>query len=165
MQLWTGRYAEAVESLERASRDAPNYYQIWANLGDAYRAAGRGDSAAGAYTRSIALARDQLRLDPRDAAAHSFLATGLAKTGSLEEAGAEVRAALELDARNPNILSDAAIVAALAGRTAEALGWLRRAVEAGYCRSILARQPEFSRLREEPEFRSIVAAPREAAGS
>ena len=164
-QLWTGRDTEAVTSLERASGRSPKNFVIWGNLGDAYRVRKRGDDAAKAYERSIALAREQLRLDPRDAAAHSFVATGLARTGQLAAATEEMRLALESDAKDPNVLSDAAIVAALAGRDAEAIEWLRKAVAAGYCPEIIAKQPEFAGLREEPAFRSLVAAPRPAAGS
>ena len=61
-------------------------------------------------------------------------------------------------------MSDAATVAALAGRDADALALLRQAVALGYCAEILARQPEFERFRDDPEFRSIIAAPRKAAG-
>jgi hypothetical protein len=72
---------------------------------------------------------------------------------------------IELDPKEPDTLSDAAVVAAIAGRDAEALAWLRRAVGAGYCREIILRQPEFARLRDNPDFRAIVAAPQKAAGS
>jgi hypothetical protein len=48
----------------------------------------------------------------------------------------------------------------LGGRTAEALDWLRKAADAGYCREIIARQPEFAPVRDSPEFRAIVAAKR-----
>jgi Flp pilus assembly protein TadD len=156
-QLWTGRSAEAVASLETASRAAPNNYMIWGNLGDAYRAAraprGKADEA---FTRSIKLARAQLRLNPQDATAHSFLATSLAKTGHVAEAAAPMREALALEEKNPNMLSDAAIVAALSGRTDEALSWLRKAVDAGYCRAIIARQPEFEALRNRREFQEVI---------
>ena len=52
-----------------------------------------------------------------------------------------------------------------AGKPDEALAFLRRAVDAGYCRQILGRQPEFASLRGSPEFESIVAGPRKAAGT
>ncbi|MGH9363810.1 MAG: protein kinase domain-containing protein [Thermoanaerobaculia bacterium] len=164
-QLWTGRYAEAIESLETAARNGPNNFVVWGNLGDAYRGAGRTEKAAEAYGRSLALAREKLLLNPRDTQAHQCIATSLAKTGHAAQAEEPMRQALSLDPRDPSVLSDAAIVAALAGRTAQALEWLRKAVEAGYCRDILLRQPEFTRLKDEPEFRSIVTAPRAAAGT
>jgi serine/threonine protein kinase/Flp pilus assembly protein TadD len=165
-QLWAGRYGEAVEALEKATVQGASDYRVWGNLGDAYRAArGQREKAAEAYERSIKLAREKLRLNPHSAEAHSFIATGLAKTGHPAEASEHAGAAISLDSKNPDILSDAAVVAALAGRDAEALEWLRKAVAAGYCRAIIARQPEFARLKDEPAFRSIVAAPRAAAGS
>ena len=164
-QLWMGRYAEAVASLQRADRYAPNY-QVEANLGDAYRSL-RGNEAnsARAYEGSIALAREQLRLNPNDATAHSWLATGLAKTRRSAEAGSEIKRALELDPKDPGILFDAATVAVLADRKPEALGWLRKAVERGYCRDIIVRQQEFERFSHDPAFQAIIAAPPRAAGS
>ena len=162
--LWTGRYPEAVTYLELASRYAPKNYQIQANLGDAYRSVRKPAKATAAYERSIALAREELRLNPREAIAHSYLATGLAKTSHPAEAAVEVNQALDLDPKEPSILLDAAVVAALGGRTAEAMGSLRKAVEAGYCRTIIARQPEFERFRKEPAFQAIIAAPPKAAG-
>src|SRR5205814_6568880 len=76
-QLWTGRYAEAIASLELAARSAPKNFQIQANLGDAYRAVKRSGNATAAYARSIALAREQPRLNPRDAIAHPYDASVL----------------------------------------------------------------------------------------
>jgi Flp pilus assembly protein TadD/TolB-like protein len=165
-QLWTGHSAEAVASLERATRGAPNDYQIWSNLGDAYRSTpGSAARAQEAYARSVALARDQLRINAQDAEARAAIATGLAKTGHTAEASEEIRKALAIEDKSADVLADAAAVAALDGRAADALDWLRKAVGAGYCRTTIARQPEFASLRDNPEFRSIIAAPRSAAGS
>jgi Flp pilus assembly protein TadD/TolB-like protein len=163
--LWTGHPVEAAASLERAAREKPADFQIRGNLGDAYRAQGDPRKAGEAYATSIALSRAQLGLNPNDATAMSYAATGLAKTGHPAEAQEQMRGALVLDQKDPNILSDAAIVAAIAGRDAEAIAFLRRAVDAGYCREIITRQPEFARLQQNPEFRSIIAAPQKAAGN
>jgi tetratricopeptide (TPR) repeat protein len=163
-QLWIGRTAEAVASLESAASQDPNDSQVFSNLGDAYRALGEGRKSADAYGKSIALARAELGINPNDATVLSCLATGLAKTGHVAESEEPIRRALALDQKDPNVLSDAAIVAVLAGRDADALEWLRKAAAAGYCRDIIARQPEFARLQQNPEFRSIVAVPQKAAG-
>jgi len=164
-QLWTGHPAEAVASLERAAGESPSSFMIAGNLGDAYRARGDSSKAGVAYARSIALARAQLDLNPKHAVARSYVATGLAKTGHSVEASQEMARAIALDPKEPDLFSDAAIVAALVGRDADALAWLRKAVAAGYCRQTIAAQPEFARFRDNPDFRSIVAAPRNAAGS
>ena len=89
----------------------------------------------------------------------------LARTGHLDDGAKELQAALRIDPEDSMALAEAGVVAALRGRSAEALATLRKAVAAGYCPQILARQPELASLRESPEFQSIVAAPRKAAGS
>ena len=162
--LWTGHYAEAIRNLETASKLAPDDFRIQYNLADAYRGAGQKQKAESAYTRALALARESMKLNPKDTQAHLVVATGLAKTGRTEQARESMRDALALDPKDPDLLAGAATVAALAGDSEETLDWLRKAVDAGYCRDIAIRQPEFSRLRNEPGFRSIVAAPQKAAG-
>ena len=164
-QLWAGRAAEAAVSLERAAAATPGEYRIWGNLGEAYAdSPATAPKAKAAYEKSIALAREQLRLNPRNGEAYSYIATGLARTGRVAEADAPMKQALELEEQDPAVFADAATVAALAHRDAEALGFLRRAVDAGYCPTIFTFRPEFARFRENPEFRSIVVAPQKAAG-
>jgi Flp pilus assembly protein TadD len=164
-QLWTGRTSEAVTSLEMASREAPNDFVIWGNLADAYRAArAPKQKSEECLERSISLARSALELNPSDAVAHSFIATCLAKMGHGSEAAEAMRKALALDEKNPSLLADAAVVAALGGRDSEAMEFLRKAVSAGYCPAVIAKQPEFARFANELRFRSIVASPSSTAG-
>ncbi len=164
-QLWTNHPTEAVATLESAAAVTPSEYRIQENLGDAYRAAGSPAKATEAYSRSIALAREQLRINPKNPDALAFLATGLAQTGHTAEAEEPIRQAVSIKGQDSSVLVNAATVAALSGRDPEALAWLRKAVAAGACRAIIAWQPEFHRFRENPEYRSIIAAPRSAAGS
>ncbi|MDQ6892463.1 MAG: protein kinase [Acidobacteriota bacterium] len=164
-QLWRGRNAEAVTLLEMAARNAPNDFEIWNNLGEAYRASGAAGKAAEAYGRSISLATEQLRLNPRDVVAHSFLATSYARTGRPREADEHCRQAVALDGQNPDVLMDAAIVSVLSGRNAEAVAFVQKSIRAGYCAAIVAKMPDFAALRSDPGFKAIVAAPRNAAGS
>jgi tetratricopeptide (TPR) repeat protein/TolB-like protein len=163
-ELWMGRETDARKHLEVASELEPGSFAIWGNLGDAYRRTRTGEKADAAYRRSIDLARERLRMNPNDTEALSFLATGLAKTGKAAEASEPMRRSLAASPKDPVAHSDAATVAALAGRDADALALLRQAVALGYCGEILARQPEFERFRDNPEFRSIIAAPQRAAG-
>ena len=163
--LWTGHAAEAVASLERGARESPNDFMIRGNLGDAYRARGDTANSNAAYALSVTLARVQLGLNPNDVLARCYVASGLARTGHTAEASKEMGRVIALEPKEPDVFVDAAIVAALAGNDGEALNWLRRAASAGYCRDIILWQPEFARFRDNPDFRSIIAAPRSAAGS
>ena len=159
-QLWMGQTGEAVGVLEQAVKNGPKDWQIRANYADALTANGETEKARDSYEQSIALCREAIALNPTDAVAHSSLGTSLARTKRQSEAAREIQAALALDDREPNVLWDAAVVSMLSGQTKEALSWLRRAADAGYCRDIIARQPEFAAVRDSPDFRTIVAGKR-----
>jgi tetratricopeptide (TPR) repeat protein/TolB-like protein len=164
-QLWTGHPKEALEVLEVAARSAPDDFQIWGNYGDALAENGLRDRAREAYEKSIALARQALTVNPVNGDALSFAATGLARVGRFVEAAEPMAKALAADQKESFVYTDAGVVAALSGRRADALGWLRKAVDAGYCRQIIARMPEFATLRETAEFQAIVAPSRKATAS
>ena len=163
--LWTGHPVEALAALETAARQAPNNFEVWGSYGDALAETGARERAEEAYERSISLAREALKLNPSDGAALAVLGASLARTGRLDQGARAVEAALAINREEAMVLAEAAMIAALRKRPAEALAWLKKAVDAGYCPQILARQPEFAELRGSPEFKSIVAAPHKAAGS
>ena len=157
MQFFLGRTREAAASFEKAVELTPEHYNLWANLGDAYRwTPGLEPKAAAAYARAIALAREELRVNPQDGGVHSVLALCLAKTGAAAAAERHVRAALATAPDSPDLLYNASLVAALAGRRAEALRLLGRAAEAGYSRALIASEPELAGLRREAAFQAIV---------
>jgi Flp pilus assembly protein TadD len=164
-ELLTGRATQAVRTLAGAAEALPTDYRVWANLGDAYRAAGRPADARRVYERSIELARAELRLNAEDPAAHSLLATSLARTGRPAEAEEPMRRALAAAGGDPQVLLDAAAVAALNGRRDQALDLAGRAIAAGYCRALVASAPDLAPLRADPRFRALVSAPQTAAGS
>jgi len=67
------------------------------------------------------------------------------------------RAASDLSPGDPLIAYNAACCLALLGRKADALAYLRRAVESGFTsREFIERDKDLMRLRKEPEFREIL---------
>ncbi|HVF60682.1 MAG TPA: protein kinase [Thermoanaerobaculia bacterium] len=157
MQFFLGRTRAAASSFEKAVELTPQHFYVWANLGDAYRwTPGLEPKAAAAYARAIALAREELRVNPQDGVVHSVLALCLAKTGDDAAAERHVRAALASAPDSPELLYNAALVAGLAGRRAEALRLLGRAAEGGYSRALIASEPELAGLRGEAAFQAIV---------
>ena len=160
-QYYLGRYADAATSYENSVRLLPDHYENWGNLGDAYRQIpGREAHAAEACEKSVALARTELATNPRDATARSYLALCLAKTGKTTEAETEARRSLEAESAAPEILYNAAIVSNRAGKSAEALDRLRKALQAGYTAEIARREPELANLRGVPAFQEIVQSER-----
>jgi tetratricopeptide (TPR) repeat protein len=159
LQYSLGRYADAVKSFRRATGLAASDPVMWANLGDACRAANDTPCAAEAWPRAIDTARSALDVNGSDAATRALLASSLAKSGSLEEAQREIRRALEIDPTSANVLYHAAVVAALRGANDSAISWLERAIAAGYPAGDAERDPVLEPLRRLPSFRTAVKSP------
>jgi eukaryotic-like serine/threonine-protein kinase len=152
-----GRYADACAALEKASALTPNDYRVWANLGDAYRwNPERRTAAPQAHERAIAAARATLSVNAKDALAHAVIASCLAKSGKLDEADREMRAALTIDPTDPDVLYAAAVVAQLRGDADAAANWLRRAVANGYSAAEAAHDPELASLRNREDVKQLV---------
>ena len=164
LQFFLGRYKESAEAFEKATEVTPDKALYWANLGDAYRwAPGMRSKAPAAYARAIALARERLHLDPDDAAAHATLGLCLAKNGAAADGLAEIRRALEKEPGNPDYLYDAAVVSTLLGKTDDAVGWLRQAVNGGLGIRQVESEPEFESLRRLDAYKKIFEAGKKAA--
>ncbi|HEV8241735.1 MAG TPA: protein kinase [Thermoanaerobaculia bacterium] len=163
LQFYLGQFAAAVDSFKQATRLAPASFEVWLNLGDAYRwAAGQRSLAGPVYAKAVELARQRLTLDPEDGSLRAWIAVALAKTGEHAAAEREL-ASTRAESLGPDGLYAAAVVATLGGRTQEALGLLRKAVDAGYDRGLLARDPELRTLQGAPDLVKLLGDARRAA--
>ncbi|HEV8631187.1 MAG TPA: protein kinase [Thermoanaerobaculia bacterium] len=163
LQFYLGQYDQAVGSFRKAAELMPSSFDVWMNLGDAYRwTPGRTVEAQSIYRKAIELAREQLAVNPSDGTLRTRLAIVLAKSGDLRAAERELSLVKE-ETIGPEVIYAAALVATLGSRPADAVALLRRAIAAGYDRNMLARDPEFAGLRREREFLLLFGDTRRAA--
>jgi len=149
LEFYLGRYAESVSGFEKAANLTPTNYLIWANLGDAYRwAPGMREKSVPAFEKCVALARESLAVNARDAVAHALVGSSLAKIGRAAEASRSIDTALRIDPTNSLVLYSAALVNLLQQKPDVARTWLERAADAGYPSDYLQRDPEFAELRK-----------------
>jgi serine/threonine protein kinase/tetratricopeptide (TPR) repeat protein len=154
-----GRYSDAATVYAKAVEMTPKSYRYWANLGDAYRwIPGSEDKARDAYEHAIDLAGKQIELNEHDLDARSRLAECLAKRGRFQDARAQLKAAMAIDKNDLETMHRAAIVAMLAQNYEEASRWLTEAVQHGFNKAKLERDPEFAILRQKPSFRDVMQA-------
>jgi len=152
-----GEFSKSASCFERAAQLKPDNYILWANLGDARRWDGTNPAAAKqAYETAVAAGRKSMTVNSKDALVHAIVASSLAKLGRLDDAKREADIALQIDPTNSDALYHAAVTAHLRGDNAGALGWLGRAVRAGYAASNVDRDPEWKALRTSPEFRDAL---------
>jgi eukaryotic-like serine/threonine-protein kinase len=151
------RYGEAVEMFEKAVAMNPNQQVVVGNLADAYRWSGLPDKASATYDRAIALAYQELEVNPRDAAVMADLALYYAKKANPSRALDFVRRARSIDANDVDLMYTEAVVRALAGQNQEAVAALRRALAQGHAVADVASDPELAVLQGLPEFRTLLA--------
>ena len=153
-----GHYAEAAAAYEKATLLAPKDYELWVNLGDAYR--WMPDSrarAVTAYQKAIALGRQELVLNPNNAMVWAKIAACYAKSDRPTEAHSFLVRAITLAPTDPATMYQAAVIANASGNLGEAAQWLRRSISAGYKAADAQRDPEFATLRNSAEFRAAFA--------
>ena len=156
VEFFRHNYAESARAFEKAVELRPNDYLYRGNLADAYYfAPGERSKAEAAYRSAIALAEEELRVNPRDANALISLALYRAKTGQAGPALEAAERALALAPDDMNVVFFAAIVHESLGRSERALALLRRAIQQGYSRAEIENHPELETLRARPEFQEM----------
>ncbi|MDQ5870926.1 MAG: tetratricopeptide repeat protein, partial [Acidobacteriota bacterium] len=164
LEYYVGNYRSAATAFEEATKLTPGKYLYWANLADAYRWTPELKSRAPeAYEKAAHLAEEELSLNPNNAAAHATLAICNAKLGKTERARLHILRALAIEPANPDHLLYAGIVAEVAGKSDEAIDWIRKAVEAGLGTAQVEREPELANLRKVPGLRQALATAKSRA--
>jgi serine/threonine-protein kinase len=152
------RYADAIPIFRELTEKGTKDYEIWGNLGDAYRwTPGNADKSALVYHRALELAEQRVAVNPRDARALIHIALYRAKTGQNAQTVRDLETALANASDDKSILFNAAIVCELTGNRARALGYLGKAISGGYSLNEIAAEPELGKLREDSSYKTLVS--------
>ena len=153
IRFYQGHYAEAVPAFEKTVQLGANSFDNWANLGDAYRwTPGDESKAKSAYETAIRLVREEVSKHPDHVDLRADLAMYLAKSGQKQSALQELGPVEQAHTKDPNILYNSAIVYELCGNRSKALEVLRAAVKAGANLGDIKNEPDFVRLRSDPQY-------------
>jgi serine/threonine-protein kinase len=151
------RYAETIKYIELSLKLDPKDPLNWGVLGDAlYWSPGRRAEAADAYKKSIAMFRSRVEVNSEDTESLGFIAVYSAMVGDRKPAIDNLQRALALAPNNPEILFKAAYVYSQLGDTNQSLSWLKKAIAAGYPKSMVRDTPEFDRMTNDPRFQVLI---------
>jgi len=153
--FFQGLYSQSVTAMEQAIKYGANNYQIWANLGDAYRWTGNEQKAKAAYDSAIQKVREELKAKPDDADLRSRLDLCLAKSGEKHQALTDAGAVEKLD-RSGSVLARLVTIYEICGQRSQALDTMAAAVKAGHSMEEFNRDPELLELRKDPGYHKIV---------
>jgi serine/threonine protein kinase/tetratricopeptide (TPR) repeat protein len=155
--FYEGRFDQSAGYFEKAVPLTPKDSTLWGNLGDAYRWSSHDRAkAVPAYQKAAALAREGLRVNPRDFELLGNLATYEAKSSKIKQAMRDLEKALSLAPKDAQLMYNAAIVYHLAGQQTKALDYLRRARDGSYPVQSIRIDPEWTALKGDPAFQKIV---------
>ncbi|PYU74114.1 MAG: hypothetical protein DMG49_05290 [Acidobacteria bacterium] len=147
------QYEQAVHAHEKAVKLTPRDPLLWWNLGDAYYwTPGQRDQATYAYRQAIALAKEELRVNPRDIDVFGILGICQAMLGDKKSALESIHSGLHLSPEHASLRFQAAVVYAQFGQSSEAIEWLKKALSAGLSPSRVRDTPNFDPLRADPRF-------------
>ena len=154
------RFPEAIASLEQAVAMGSHTVQTFGNLGRAYYFyPPKHDLAHGPLEKALQVAEDDLKVNPKDADAHTLAAEYLAMLGKKKEAIQHLNKALEVRPNDAETLYFAGLVYALLGDRKESISWLQMSIRHGYSRAEINSTPELGSLRNTDEFKSLIANP------
>jgi serine/threonine protein kinase/tetratricopeptide (TPR) repeat protein len=152
------RFADSARLYEKAVTLNGNDYAVWGNLGDAYYwSPGERSKAAPAYHSAIDLAKKQLKINPRDATALSYLAGYQSMLGQSEAATDSINRALRIAPNDPDLLFDAAVVFNQLNAPEKSLDYLEKAVAAGYAANTLLDSPNLDNLHSHSRFQKLIS--------
>jgi serine/threonine protein kinase/Flp pilus assembly protein TadD len=149
-------YDQATKNYEKAVEMTPNDEVLQANLGDAYRWSGHSDQAAAAYGKAIALAFQELQVNPRSASIMADLGLLYAKKGDAPNALQYIQQSRAISPDDVNAMYQEVQVKTMIGKPEEALKALRLALEKGYSAEEAWNDPELQKLQALPQFSQLV---------
>lgn len=152
-----GKLEQAIREYEEAVRSRPGDYQAPLLVGQIYDDLGRSEEAAASRRRGVAIAEEHLNLNPDDVRALYMGANGLVALGEHEKGLDWARRALALEPDDSMVIYNVACIYSLAGRAAEALDCIERAVDAGLTqRGWLEHDSNLDLIRKEPRFQVLL---------
>lgn len=147
------RYPDAVDAYRKALEIDDTNWLAWGNLAYVYSwMNGMDAQATETFEHAIELAEAARQRDPRDPFVHSDLALYYAKMGRPELALQRLETAVTLSPDSGEILAAGAEVHELNGQRDKAIELARAALDAGFKRQQLQRNPELSGLLADPRM-------------
>ncbi len=155
--FFLGRFDDAAQMYQQALELAPEHFEVWGNLGDAYRystnQAGRADAA---YRRAIELAEQHLQINSSDAVAIAALAHYQACIGDRDPALLNISLAAQLAQKDMFVYYFSATALAALNEPEQALDSIRKALSLGYPPHMVKADIGLARLRELPGFETAL---------
>ena len=150
------QYPQAIDALQKSVALAPNQEACVGNLADAYRYSGQTAKANETYEKAIALAFQDLQVNPQNTDDLGDLALYFVKKGDSARGIEFIQRARNLDKRNVELIYTQATVEALANKPTDAMATLHDALSKGYPVKDAQSNPDFATVQNRPDFQALI---------
>lgn len=158
LYFYDHKYEIAAEDYARAAVLNPKQYVIFGNLAEAYaQIPGKQNESRSNYGQALRLAEEWLAVNSKNAAVRMDAAVYAAMLGERAKAESYRKSGLKLSAQNPQAWHRSALVLAQFHEDSQAIGQLRRALQAGLSTTEITNNPAWQRFSLYPEFRAMIA--------
>ena len=154
---YMGAYDLAAGAYEKAVELGPNDHFALGGLAQIYGMLGDAAASRQTYERAIAAAEAVLAQNPRDWVTLSRLAVYNVAIGATEQGLEQIEVALTEGAHLSDVHFHNALIRSHLGQREQTLDAIERAIETGSPARMIAAEPEFANLRENPRFQELVA--------
>jgi len=151
------KFEEAAQMYENALSISDHNHRVWGYLASASYWAGRDSlTVKEYYQKALTLAREEKRVNPRDAELLVNIASYQTALGDLSEARQNLNNALDLAPENISVICNAGIVFEKLGNRDRALTLITNALERGYAYSEIENDPYLRDFLKDPDFISFI---------
>ena len=154
LEYWEGNYQRAADLYIQALEMDESDYQLWNNVGEALRQLVIPDrqGALTAYRRAAELVTARLETTPNDIKLLIDLASYRVQLGDEVAVRDLLNRILTLDITSSRQMFDLAALYEELGERDDAIGWLGRALEAGFPIQMIESYHVFAELRQDPRY-------------
>jgi serine/threonine-protein kinase len=155
LYYFEGQYDLSAKAYRDALSLNQSDHKVWAYLGSALRWAKKPDESIEAYERALELARERLRVNPRDASLQIAVGMYIAELGDKAAALRLIQQAERLAPEDPDIMRRLVVFYEEIGRRDDALSWLTKAISHRQTWNEIDHDPTLNELRKDPRFKEL----------
>ena len=157
MHYYLGNFEQAVELQLKAIDIAPEDHRAWGRLAESYRfLPGQKQASEDAYLTALSRAQEAAKINANDWYLKAHIALYHANLGEETDARQVMQSAINIAPTEADVYYYSALVEQVLGDRNRLFADLKKAIELGFSRSMIANDPDLKSLRDTERFQALL---------